>query len=538
MAASLPPPGSTPPSQPSDPPRRNPRRLRFSLSERVRTVRIPRRELTQLAVILGLSLTFALFGVPPLVAWARRHLTPPAVQTVAAPLPPAMRQPELARLPALPDTTVLKAQAAKTAHLLKFPQEAASLWNALDPDTVAWARELLSVDLHNPPLPLGTEALALLRRQVPIGTTVLAEGQLVDFVETVMAGAAADGSDEPWLRLTVRLTVPTAATNDPAKTANYYLHVIAPRPAALTADGQLDFNPGLEVRLVGRYLGLHNLPSLTGEAQAIPVLAASGVHRPPPSDQTSSLRTATLQLPGVDPSVASDDKLLDEIDDDQPLVELRPYYHLLGKVYHEASQTRNPYPQAEDADRYCLEMHVKPQEFRGKPYLLSGKVWDAWEDRQVAADRPFNLQRVLRIRFWKDVYGVPMTELGPDGKVQSVTKALMTAYEVAVIVGPDQPLPQRGDLIHCTGRFFKRIGYALSLTGSGPRQSDTSWFRLFVAPSFKTGAISPTYDGLVVGISSAVLVLSFIGTLFYWSVRDRRLAAQRTARHRPPQASS
>jgi hypothetical protein len=455
---------------------------------------------------------FGVLAILAVLAW--RLVGKPSIEGGAlgevqaeAPIAP-MRPPHLAMMPGLPAPTEVDAQRAAVAAMLAAGEQP-SLLTGLDATVMAWGEALNAADRERPPLPQRVSAEDFARRRARVGSALIVTGRLDDLADA--------GGSRRWLSL--------------ALDEGQYALALAP------ADGpELIINE--RVAVVGRFLGRLDAP-VEGGAQEAPLILARTV---------SILRAeADVAVPeGMREfygALRLPDDLYASVDDELPLVETRAYYYTVGRVKTEGA-TPEAYAGAVDANLKANDIHQRPDEFRGRPCVVRGVVYHAWEDEQIAADQPFDVRRVARILIFKRDIG-PITENGVTS-----TKSVLRLFELAVV--GDQPLPRPGEYIEATGRFVKWRAITVDrANAAGPDgllgRSGKAYSMFFVVPSYRPLVIERV-DWMPVKIALSILAgLIFIAMIAYIHrdhgaerrMRDSVLLLRQTRRRavgqRPPQ---
>jgi hypothetical protein len=322
---------------------------------------------------------------------------------------------------ALPPQSVLDAQAPLLAKLRTTPdQMQATVGLDLDAITLAWGLAQIANDQQSPPIPGRPTAEDLINHEVRLGAPMVATGKLVD-----ARVAAVEGGPE-LARLLISLD------------GGQQLLAVGPiNVATLTA--------GEDVQVVGRYAGSALLPRQGGgEAVRMPLMTARAANRLSASGEDVLVEYHT----GFTATPAG---LYDEIDDERTVVETRPYYYQLGQVVADRAFT-DPYAEAKNLNLDGNAIHQAPAAWRGKPATVRLFVFDAWEDKLVARDKPFGVQRVVRILGYKRDWST-ITMENAKGQPEDRFQLVLRMFEVAAIT--DKPLPTKGELVTATGRFLK-----------------------------------------------------------------------------------
>jgi hypothetical protein len=442
------------------------------------------------------------------------------------PLAP-MAKPSLEGAVPLPLAKELAEQAEAVQAYLK--EAKVPLWiDQPDALTIDWAQATLAQDRASPPLPQRASSRDLILRHVKVGSAVQVSGLLED-----SRPAPIEGAETGWQRLLVTME------------KNQYVELLAPPEAA-------DLVIGREVQAVGRYLGQATLPQAGATTAApvnLPCIAARVVVQPAPGEAVAATSPYTMNGAWSLP-----EDLYQNVDDEQLFLETRPYYYTLGQVKIDRT-TSEAVENAPNANELANDIHKTPAQFRGKPFKLQGRVFHAWEDKDIAQDKPFGVERVVRIILWTQDYGP--VEIDDRGKTITVKKWVLRAFEMAAIT--DQPIPETGDLISATGRFLRmRAMEVKNRSGNEdgpklPRQSGRTYTFMFVTNQYALVPPPPEYNWtwLQIGI---VVVAIVIGLILMMVVRReskseakvfevvRRIRQTRQALHRraglPPPASA
>ncbi|HYE05604.1 MAG TPA: hypothetical protein VEL07_08730 [Planctomycetota bacterium] len=378
--------------------------------------------------LLFAVITIFMIGIFAWRLWtyASEPPTLPIIGEIAPPLPP-MAQPSLAQAPALPDAAAITAERADAeAALAESPL--LPLWaGGADAFAIAWAEAALALGEAGDVAPVGVGAWELASGSLRPGTAVRVAGDLLD--------AAPDTGG--WRRAVI------------APQAEAYIEILA--RGALPAVGE-------RVEATGRFLGADRLPGADAPV-ALPLVVASRV-APTGADPVVIAGEPT---PG--------DALWHEVDDERLIIEPRPYHALIGLVRDEAAAHRAaagpektaaaaaPAPPSINAQSYPL--HAAPDDYRGLPFTVVGTVVKAWEDEQIARERPFGVTRVARVILHQRDWSPYSVVFGADGAsdeerakfTKDAGKLTLRLYELAI--PGDQPLPKPGTRLTARGRFLK-----------------------------------------------------------------------------------
>ena len=399
----------------------------------------------------------------------------------------AMRAPQLGEVPILPSPESVAEQRPSIADLLREGHQP-SLLTGVDAGIMAWIEALEVGDRAIPPLTQRVSAEDFGRGLVQAGRPLLVSGRLDD-----LSPAAVEGGGGGWRWLSLALAE-----------GQYAL--------VLVRDDGGEFVLNQRIDVVGRYLGRIET-AVAGAMQETPLIAARTV-------TAARVSTADAIPEGMrefyGPLRLPDD-LYRDVDDELPLIETRAYYYTVGQVKSEGA-TPHLYADAIDANRRANEIHQRPDEFRGQVGSVNGMVYHAWEDEQIAADKPFDVHRVGRILLYKRDIG-PITENGV-----TKTKSVLRLFELAVV--GDQPLPAVGEYVEATGRFVKWRSIKADRTQPGDRThifaggASKVYSMFFVVPSYRQRVVERV-DWMPVKITLTVCAGILFVTMLIYLHRDR-----------------
>ena len=455
-----------------------------------------------LAVMIMAVLIQYLIGYASLIPHG--PLEPVIIDRVLKPMAP----PRLSDAPGLPTAAAVAEQLPLVRELLADHANVRHN-DELDALTVAWAQELLRADAQAPPIPQRVVARDLLLDGVRPGAAVVLHGRLEDSITAPLAEAVAGSANATpitppitpeaavvYQRLVIRL--------DEQQT----VQVLAPADAATLIIGR-------EIQAVGRFLGEALVPTGTSGDTVMPLVVARSVRFDETRQAEGDQDLAEMRT-GV-PSHMPDD-LYDNLNDERSVLESRAYYYQLGQAKLDLVAPE-AFANAPVANVVADDIHQDPRLFRGKPFTLSGYVYRAWEDANVARDQPFGIDRVQRILLWNRDLG-KLTEL-VDGKVQIKTQ-ILRLYE-ACLIGA-QPLPKRGDKLTLQGRFLKFRAIPVEpnslrdAKNNVTRQSDNAYTFVFVGNAYDVVPPPPLYTFKWFDVIVVVASLA-LGVLLYWLMR-------------------
>ncbi|TVR47002.1 MAG: hypothetical protein EA402_01910 [Planctomycetota bacterium] len=386
------------------------------------------------------------------------------------------------------------------------------------PVLVGWAQRQLTRDAARQPIPMrvGPSDIGRIAMDpgfsIRAGSRVAMSGQVVEILPFAITDN--DGEVvEQWQRLLVEAA------------PQVHFQVLASGQAA-----ELPY--GAEINVVGRYLGTVATPVLNDEGATVllPTMAAqtgtvieggSGI------DMASLLRLGVGERPGTGP-FRLDPTVFDDVDDMSLRLERRAYYYLLGLIVADRT-TPGVYNDPLDANRYEQKLHHGPENFRGHPVTVRGQVLRAWEDWEVARDRPFGVQRVIRMWLWALVPEERVIQV--DGRDHTLVSSQPAVYDLAIVVGPDVELPQPRDQISATGRFLKVQRQQVtqdfvfnrgSLRNTDRALSDSVYFKFIVAGSFSSEPPRTEISTLFLQVGFLIVFTSLLIFIVRMIDADRR----------------
>lgn len=413
-----------------------------------------------------------------------------------------MPRPAYDALPALPADTEVAVQREAARALVARGAAVPLTASGLDASTIAWAEARLEADLQAPPFPQRLSARDLIMPDhVRLGTPLMIEGRLEDRLPAPVAG-----SPRPWQRLLVAID------------EGQFAEVLADERSA----AQLPL--GANVRITGRLLNYGELPAGAKPLTVPIVLGRVLVESAGPRDERDGL--AEYHRAWTMP-----ENLYADVDDFRLWTETRAYYYTLGQVQLDKT-TPGVYGEVPDGNQAADEVHLRPADFRGKPFTVTGYVYQAWEDPEVARDQPFGVGRVVRVLvFRRDL--APYTET-KDGVSETTVKLVLRLYEFAAIT--DQPLPPVGSLISATGRFLKKRAIAVEpdalrdKINKVERQSDRVYTWMYVTGPWQYVPEPPPDRIGPFGWGIAVVGLIGLVVGIVWWRKEVREGAQRAER--------
>ena len=462
----------------------------------------------------------------------------------------AQLQDELALVPMFKPTIASLAplpNAAEMAEHKTFVDEQLSsgnipLWvDQPDASTLAWIRKRIALDISAPAIAQRVEARDLVLRHLKVGSAVILTGLLED-----SQPAPIDSETAGFQHLLLALP------------NEQYIQVLAPASAQELLIGE-------QVQVIGRFLGFSTLPPADIAESPPSPLSPNSVIAAPTNEQIAKNAPPVVDAPAMIPPamippakpappkaisvpyiaarvaahpakvVAVEnpyamsgnwrmpEDIYSNIDDELLLIETRPYYYTLGQVFLDRT---NPgaYDKAKNANEVGSQIHRAPADFRGEQFTLHGKVFHAWEDEGVALDKPFGIDRVVRVIMWSEDWGDWYEQDGD--KVVTKRKLILRTFEAAMVT--HLPLPKANDAITMTGRFLRIRAMEVERNpvrdrAHGVRRhSDRSYTFLFVTGDYKVLPPPPSYDYTPLIIIIAIIGLILSSVVVYSVRKDGR----------------
>ncbi len=420
------------------------------------------------------------------------------------PIPPVatlrpMIRPQMDTLPDLPSEAQIAEVRNDVSALVTAGQPPPLMASGLDALSLAWAEAQLAADVKLPPLPQRFTARDLiLAEHVRIGSPLVLEGQLEDRLTSPVSG-----SDRIWQRALVSLD------------AGQFVEVLAGPETTNVVLGH-------HVRLIGRFLGYDELPTANATTQRVPLILARLMIEPTAEAHAEDLMAEYHR------AWSMPEDLWDEVDDARLWTETRPYYYTLGHVLRDRT-TPGVYEKVPDGNQAADDIHLNPSGFRGQLFRVTGRVYHAWIDDDVARDQPFGVGRVVRILFWK-VDVAPVTETVDGVTKRRTDMSVLRLYELAAI--SDAPLPARGENIVAVGRFLKLRAIAVEHNAARDKanglqpHSDRRYPWMFVSDGWQhiEGPAPYSLTPMAWVISFVCLVGIIVG--IYWWYTEVRLSGR------------
>ena len=177
-----------------------------------------------------------------------------------------------------------------------------------------------------------------------------------------------------------------------------YVVSLAPTTRADLVNKSVDL--GSDVRVIGRWGGDQNWQADEIFHRA-GLLFARGITALPKAGEPEADVLSFGTLPAIQRDEKIDEAaLFAEIDDIAPILELRPYYYLLGKVSRADQWVADAYAGAVDGVQMGPTLHGEPSAYRGDIFHVHGRVITSYLDQQVAEDKPYGVEHVRRILMW------------------------------------------------------------------------------------------------------------------------------------------
>jgi hypothetical protein len=371
----------------------------------------------------------------------------------------------------------------------------------------AWLRKQLAADRKDPPLPQYYNIEDILVDGLSFGTPTIVEGTLTNARKVELEGL------EAWQWLTLEADT------------HQFVMVLAPADQ----DEYIIGNPAL---IVGRSMGLMKNPGQTGEW--ITLIGARSVH-----ERKEDERGTALSLPGIVPDTPElgkndeqEQELFAHINDIDPVLELRPYFYLIGKINKIDSYDEHIYDNPKSANKLAGAVHDSPASYRGHVFEVEGRVIDVFKDELVENRRPYDIDNVTRVIVWA-VVREPYKVEDLTGKVTESIRPVKHTFELAVVGGvPDL---ERGQIIRTRGRFLKVHGIPLERNTRrdevfGQLQSKNFYSKMFVVPSVEI--VELEQQPIWVKVAVTVVLSSFFCCVLWLYLKDIRNSEQVRTRPR------
>ena len=315
-----------------------------------------------------------------------------------------MPNPDLEKVPQLPSRDEMGQFKEQVDWVINNPAELAAQFNGFSTSSFAWLRKQIVLDRENGPIPQYFDVLDIIVDGLAFGTPTVVSGQLLNSRTVKLKH-----SDEQWQWMIIEAE------------QRQFLMLLVP--------GQVqDYTIGNKVKVVARSMGLMRIPG--HKEHWMPLLGARSVYEPNEDAET----IAPTGVEGKTPELGktNETELFADIDDERTILELRPYYYLLGKVNLVDSYDENVYEKAQDANAISGKMHDNPSAYRGQIFKVRGRVLDVFKDDLVEKDTPYNIERVSRIILWALVKENYQEENTYTGKITEKVTHVRHTYELAV----------------------------------------------------------------------------------------------------------
>lgn len=410
---------------------------------------------------------------------------------------PPMSVPQLEEAPDLPSREDIALWEENIQWVNKNPHELAKQYNGFSSMSFAWLRRQMEADRKDPPLPQFYNVEDILIEGLTFGTPTIVEGRIANARTVTVEGF------ESWQWLTLE------AGDD------HFLMILAP------AD-QRHFTIGNQASIVGRSMGLMKNPGVDGEW--IPLIGARSIHERTASDdqQDTRLPGVMSDTPELGKNTEEEQELFAHINDVDPLLELRPYFYLIGKIAKIDSYDEHVYDNAQSANDMAGAIHDNPSAYRGQTFAIEGHVIDVFRDEIVEKRRPYDIDNVTRVIVWtivREQYKI--TDL--TGNVKETVEPVRHTFELAVV--GDLPPLERGQQIRASGRFLKVHGIPMEPSTNrdelyGQLQSDNFYSKMFVVPDIEI--IEEEKQPLWVKLSITIVLCSFFCCVLWLYLKDIR----------------
>ncbi|NRA39518.1 MAG: hypothetical protein HRU15_15360, partial [Planctomycetes bacterium] len=340
-----------------------------------------------------------------------------------------MTVPDLDQAKRLPSVADSEVWSNNSQWLIDNPQELSNHLNGFTAKCFSWWKEQRAHDEKNFPEPQFYPVADIAGGSLEFGTTILTSGLLVKTSEAIVEGEA------PWQWMLIELP---------------HLQFVL----LIVPGDEQDYVIGEEINILGRYLSTCLLPG-GKSGERIVVIGARHVS---PKTKTIEIENYGMDklIKNINTTTADDEKeLWKEINDENPILELKPYYYMLAKVLMKDSFDDHIYDQAQNANAMSMDLHDRPSDYRDQIFTVEGKVLESFIDEGVASEQPYGISKVTRIIMWLHVYG-DYKERDITGNISHTQKLVAHSYELA-LVGAHKA-PKKGQRIRARGRFLKVHG--------------------------------------------------------------------------------
>ena len=416
-----------------------------------------------------------------------------------------MPTPDLEQIHTLPNPEQMKIFENQVDWVLSNPKELALKYNGFSAESFAWLRKQLVLDEQENPLPRFYDVHDIITDGLAFGTPTVVQGTLLNTKTVTLAG-----TDESWQWMIIE------------SEKQQFLMLLVPGHVS-------DFTIGNKVKVVGRSMGQMENPGNKGAL--LPLIGARNVFEP----KTDKLVTGWGELSSApDLNKTNEKELFEQIDDIRPVLELRPYFYLLGKVKMHDAYDENIYEEAVSANAIAVKMMNDPSQYRGKVFEIKGRVLDIYEDEIVKREKPYNIEKVTRIYMWaleREPYTI---EDSRTGEKTTQVRGVRHAYQFAVL--GDVPDLKVGNMIRARGRFLKAHGIPLDQSANrdaalGKMQSGNFYSKLFIVPDVEI--VPEAGESLWVKISLTVVMASlFLCVLWLYFIDIRNSEKYRKRKRR------
>ena len=392
-----------------------------------------------------------------------------------------MPDPDLEQVPVLPSIEDMSQFKEQVDWVINNPAELSARLNGYSTTSFAWLRKQLELDSAQGPLPQYFSVQDIIIDGLAFGTPTVVSGLLLN-TRTVTV----KDSDEQWQWMVIEAQ------------DHQFIMLLVPGHVQ-------DYTIGNPVKIVARSMGLMKIPG--HEDHWMPLLGARNVYEPKETDNEPDFGVIS---PTPDLSTVNESELFTTIDDERTVLELRPYFYLLGKINLIDSYDENVYENAVSANPISGKMHDNPSAYRGQVFTVRGRVLDVFTDDLVKRQKPYNIEKVSRVLLWALVKEKYQEQNTYTGEISEKITHVRHTYELAVI--GDVGELSVGQIVEATGRFLKVHGIPMDRSSNrdrvfGKLQSDNFYSKMFVVPSLSI--IPEAEENLWVKITLAVILASF-----------------------------
>ena len=405
-----------------------------------------------------------------------------------------MPDPDLEQVPVLPSIEDMSQFKEQVDWVINNPAELSARLNGYSTTSFAWLRKQLELDSKQGPLPQYFSVQDIIIDGLAFGTPTVVSGLLLN-TRTVTV----TDSNEEWQWMVIEAQ------------DHQFIMLLVPGHVQ-------DYTIGNPVKIVARSMGLMKIPG--HDDHWMPLLGARNVYEPKDTGVESDFGVIS---PTPDLSTVNESELFETIDDERTVLELRPYFYLLGKINLIDSYDENVYENAVPANPISGKMHDNPSAYRGQVFTVRGRVLDVFKDDLVKRQKPYNIEKVSRVLLWALVKEKYQEQNTYTGEITEKITHVRHTYELAVI--GDVGELSVGQIVEATGRFLKVHGIPMDRSSNrdrvfGKLQSDNFYSKMFVVPNLNI--IPEAEENLWVKITLAVILASFFLCVLWLYVIDIR----------------